>query len=778
MAVTVDIDGGRVEISDVATEKTLERLVNLMEKSSTGKDKGTIAEVKARVANTKQLTTGVVKLKGLASAGSDATDALEDAAKSANTFAARGKKMLDAVLGSAKGLINFGGEVAGTGMNMKSLGDAVDKNASQFGALGAVFGAAAGAIVGHSANLIDTFDGLSSTGATFTNNLFDLERVAANSYMSLEQMTGLLRQNSESLAVFGGSARLGAKRFTEMNRVVQDTYRTDFAMMGIKASESAEMLAQFTAMQARNTQFATLGVQQQAQAGANFVKEVQMMANLTGQDRKQLAQKMANDKRRADVELQMSRMQGEAASGARAAFATMGTQFGEGSPIMDALRTSFLGLPAAATTAGNMLLQDGNMGPVIAKITAGLKDGTISMTDIQKELAGVSTTFIEANKGMEGIAQYSEIAMAFTEVSAALLNAQKQRLIVEKDFNGDYDKFVADQKTQLDENSKNMKNVDLLSQEIGKTVRLGFNSVTESAVGVMSAGVKSLQTLVTSMPTSMDAFTNAIGDASKPATAVGAAKGLQTGLSKAAGQLKLFKKALETIGIGGGATATATTKGTSSVAEGVIKGATESDKIAKAAGQSTTMLTKASGMLAKILPRIPIIGSALSGGVTYATSEQETQVGKLSEGIGSGLGSFGGAAGGAATGALIGSAVPIIGTLIGGIIGGIAGGIGGDMLGKTVGGKLANFFGFAEGGIVTQPVYNAAIGEKPGTKEGVFPLPANFDKDTAFDRSGEKAMAQAAQQIAKAVTNFDNSEMLQEMRKFNKNIKVVGDRLA
>ena len=776
MAVTVDIDGGRVEISDVATEKTLERLVNLMEKSSTNKDPSKLAEVKARVANTKELTTGVVKLKGLASAGSDATDALEDAAKSANTFAARGKKMLDAVLGAGKGLIQFGGEVAGTGMNMKSLGDAVDKNASHFGALGAVFGAAAGAIVGHSANLIDTFDGLSSTGATFTNNLFDLERVAANSYLSLEQMTGLLRQNSESLAVFGGSARLGAKRFTEMNRVVQDTYRTDFAMMGIKASESAEMLAQFTAMQARNTQFSTLGVQQQAQAGANFIKEVQMMANLTGQDRKQLAQKMANDKRRADVELQMSRMQGEAASGARAAFASMGTQFGESSPIMDALRTSFLGLPAAATTAGNMLLQDGNMGPVIAKITAGLKDGTISMSGIQKELAAVSTTFINANKGMEGIAQYSEIAMAFTEVSAALLNAQKQRLIVEKDFNGDYDKFVADQKTQLDENSKNMKNVDLLSQEIGKTVRLGFNSVTESAVGVMSTGVKSLQTLVASMPTSMDAFTNALGDASKPATAVGAAKGLQTGLTKAAGQLKTFKDALAKIGIGGGASAT--TKGTGSIAEGVIKGATEADKVAKAAGQGTTMLSKATGLLGKVLPRIPIIGSALSGGVTYATSEQETQVGKLSEGIGSGLGSFGGAAGGAATGALIGSAIPIVGTLIGGIIGGIAGGIGGDMIGKIAGGKLANFFGFAEGGIVTQPVYNAAIGEKPGTQEGVFPLPANFDKETAFDRSGEKAMAQAAQQIAKAVTNFDNSEMLQEMRKFNKNIKVVGDRLA
>jgi len=92
MAVTVDIDGGRVEISDVATEKTLERLVNLMEKSATGKTPAAVAEVKARAANTKELTTGVVKLKGLASAGSDATDALEDAAKSANTFAARGKK--------------------------------------------------------------------------------------------------------------------------------------------------------------------------------------------------------------------------------------------------------------------------------------------------------------------------------------------------------------------------------------------------------------------------------------------------------------------------------------------------------------------------------------------------------------------------------------------------------------------------------------------------------------------------------------------------------------
>ena len=60
MAVTVDIDGGRVEISDVATEKTLERLVNLMEKSSTGKDPSKVAEVKARVENTKQFTVDTI----------------------------------------------------------------------------------------------------------------------------------------------------------------------------------------------------------------------------------------------------------------------------------------------------------------------------------------------------------------------------------------------------------------------------------------------------------------------------------------------------------------------------------------------------------------------------------------------------------------------------------------------------------------------------------------------------------------------------------------------
>ena len=762
MAVTIETDNGTIELSGAATEATLSKLVDKMEKAGSGNTKFVKDTGEKFTKAGKGAKDLVVNLKGLGKEVDDFTDELDDAGKRVGGFKAGLKSLVTGTTGAITSVIKFGGQTAGVGLNLKQAGDAMQQMMPNIWGLGAAAGALGGAFVAHTANLIDTFDGLSSTGAAFTSNLFELEKVAANSYLSLEQMTGLLRSNSEALAVFGGNTRLGAKRFAEMNQVVQETYRTEFSMMGIKAAESAEMLASFTAAQARNTQFGTMSVNQQARAGANFVKEVQLMANLTGQDRKQLAAKLAADKRRADVELSLSRMTGDAAINARGAFTTMEGAFGPNSPMLDALRSSFQGYASASTTAGNMLLQDGNMGPVIARITAGLKDGSMSMSGIQKELSGVSSKFIEGNKGMEAIAQYSDIPMQMTEVAAGLLNFQKQKLVVDKKFNGDYNAYIASATNDLDASSQAAKKLALTVGDAGKIVRLGFNSLTEGAVAAAAPKMVAFIDFVkNNMPTNYDEMMTAFDKLKSDG--VIALTGGMSGLSTAFYQMAEWIRNFTGSAAPG---ANATTGGAT------LKGETAVQKVLKVG-------EKAMGWLSKAATVLSVAGAGYTAYDTYNNSNAKTETGKVVEGGGTGLGALGGGMAGGKIGAAIGTfLLPGIGTIIGGVLGGIGGSLLGAWAGNNAAKDVNNVAGFEHGGVIptNRPVMVGEAGPEliSGAKGATVTPNDKLQPDmTAINKVAESV--QALVQVLSA--NNNNNEMLVELKKFNRHASNMVQRM-
>ena len=204
----------------------------------------------------------------------------------------------------------------------------------------------------------------------------------------------------------------------------------------------------------------------------------------------------------------------------------------------------------------------------------------------------------------------------------------------------------------------------------GKTGRLGINTFSESVVGPMSEALSKLKTKLDNFDISDPATKEAMVDF-KDNTIL--ASGAAAGLAKAA---KEAAKAL--LKVAPGAADDVAKAGLTAAASGGAKG------LAKVAGAG------ALGMSSSLLSKIPVLGALISGGVTYATSDQDTQTGKIAEAAGSAGGGLAGALGGAAAGAAIGSAVPIVGTAIGGIVGGILGGIGGDFLGKKVMGGFAD----------------------------------------------------------------------------------------
>src|SRR5210317_1037178 len=112
MAVNLIIDGQQYELSGAATESTLERLVNAMEKSNDGKQ-GVGKQIKefgtGLVNQAKESKKTTLSLKGLGKGADDVADELDAAADSARSFSDKAKGMISGLLDGAKSLVNFAG---------------------------------------------------------------------------------------------------------------------------------------------------------------------------------------------------------------------------------------------------------------------------------------------------------------------------------------------------------------------------------------------------------------------------------------------------------------------------------------------------------------------------------------------------------------------------------------------------------------------------------------------------------------------------------------------
>ena len=222
MGVKFNIDDTEVEISDVATEATLKKILEHF-KGDTPEARKKRKEVEDLADATEELTDEQKKLSGTLL--KDSTGSIDEwdhvlirSRKSVETFGDKVLRAAENIFSAAESVIKFGADTAGVGMNLKSFGSTVEKTASKIPIIGNLLGTASGAVINHTAMLVDSFDTLSRTGSVFSGNLFDIEREAAKAYLKLEDFTKILKDNAVDFRVFGGSARVGAQRFVDINR--------------------------------------------------------------------------------------------------------------------------------------------------------------------------------------------------------------------------------------------------------------------------------------------------------------------------------------------------------------------------------------------------------------------------------------------------------------------------------------------------------------------------------------------------------------------------------
>ena len=294
MAVRIDIPGiGEVEAQNAASEQTLRDILKAL-----GGRPGAV--------------------DGKSGGGGGGIDTQ----KTQKNVNALGKTSKDSA-GSVKKLGSAAASVAGGLVN--GLVAAVS------GAVGAVTGMATGLLEGKNSiheftknvpglgfvtgiieNQMSMFKDLSSVGAGFGNNMFEITQVAGESAMSMQTLAKTIASNSEGLRQFGGNVQDGTRRFGRLSKEMRtsDMGRQLFGM-GLTTEELNENLISYNDLLVSTGRDRYMTDSQIAQGSAKYSMELDKISRLTGKSRKQLEDEMRQKNTDIRRQAAMSTMTGD-----------------------------------------------------------------------------------------------------------------------------------------------------------------------------------------------------------------------------------------------------------------------------------------------------------------------------------------------------------------------------------------------------------------------------------------------------------------------------------
>jgi hypothetical protein len=316
--VEIDIPGiGLIEAKNAATEATLLEILDVL--------KGTQKDINK---NAKEQKTGG---KGSAAGAAD-TDGLtqfnkqaKDSSKGLNLMAIAGRtaglgmQVLGRGANMAAGHVGFMAKMAvstagatftlgkmamGAATSMTSLiqemanvGDSTTAAAAALGHIPVVGGLLAGvfgAVASASENVVKSFQTAASVGATFGGSVQAMSAAAGGAGMTLDQFSNLIKNNSESLMLLGGTTEEGAKQFSKLAKGIQQSdVGGELQRLGFSTEQINGGMARYIGMLGKTGALQGMTTQQLVASSGAYMKELDALAKITGVSREAKEQEQA-----------------------------------------------------------------------------------------------------------------------------------------------------------------------------------------------------------------------------------------------------------------------------------------------------------------------------------------------------------------------------------------------------------------------------------------------------------------------------------------------------
>jgi phage-related protein len=240
---TSDLDGSQFD--NAATEATLLRLVNLMEKNKTGSG----ASVNSMAERSRGMDPKAIKAadEGLSGIGSSSKDASSSVSKMASSF------------GSAVSLLASGPL--------------------------ALLGSAFSMITGTIGDSVEALRTTGAVGASFNGSLLELNKAAAGAGMGLQEYSKFVANNAQLMANLGGTATEGAKRMGELSKELRTSQVGQQMMaLGISADTMNGALGDYMKIEAQQGRLQGKSTAELTKGSGEYLKSLGELSRLTGKN--------------------------------------------------------------------------------------------------------------------------------------------------------------------------------------------------------------------------------------------------------------------------------------------------------------------------------------------------------------------------------------------------------------------------------------------------------------------------------------------------------------
>ena len=200
-------------------------------------------------------------------------------------------------------------------------------------------------------NTIDTLRGLTSVGASFNNNIFDMIGASANSAMNLDDFASMVQNNSGIIATFGTTVTAGARSLGQFSKEFRTGIGQEFFAMGFTIGDVNEGLISFLDLERRRSLAGLRTDRASQQSAADYIIQLDKLTKLTGEEREQIADRLRQQMQDAGVRAQVNRLEGTARENFRTSLAFIESQLS--GPLADGLKDLMDGV--AQTDLGKAL---------------------------------------------------------------------------------------------------------------------------------------------------------------------------------------------------------------------------------------------------------------------------------------------------------------------------------------------------------------------------------------------------------------------------------------
>lgn len=210
--------------------------------------------------------------------------------------------ILGKVVGVATGLVsslyNLGVATAISGTKISDFYAAFEK----IPLLGIGFGILSD-IIRYQEQLLEFFQQIAMSGATFSGSLTQMKSAATRSYMTMQDFATVVKENSEIFAQMGGTAMTSINKFVDIqNKLLgpKSEYANMLYGMGYTAKTTGDLLAYYMKIQATVNKEEQQSTEEIIKGTAEYARELNLLSQLTGTNAKEL-QKQADAIAREDA---------------------------------------------------------------------------------------------------------------------------------------------------------------------------------------------------------------------------------------------------------------------------------------------------------------------------------------------------------------------------------------------------------------------------------------------------------------------------------------------